>query len=325
MEILNTPLPNCLNIADFHCDLLSYLGRDKSRSAYDPASRASISDFQKGGVILQTLPIYTETSPLSVNDGEMQFEIFLQLSKKYPTVFGKKIKIVLAIENSSSVCGETEPLETGLRRLEKWHHEVGTIAYMSLTWNSSNRFGGGSHSKERLKEDGVTLLHWLDGKKIAIDLSHASDGLAEDVLNVIDRDGLMITPVASHSNFRAVVNHNRNLPDSIACEIGKKGGIIGLNLFKLFLGNCGIEGLIKQVEQADKLGLLNHLCFGTDFFEDDISSEISHLKPFFYENFDSAACYPRLVQLLSTYLLKDQIEKIAYQTLSNFLCLSNTS
>ena len=75
---------------------------------------------------------------------------------------------------------------------------------------------------------------WI--KKIAIDLSHTSDFLAHDILNYIDKMGLNVRTIASHSNFRKIAEVVRNLTDEIAKEILKRGGVIGFNLFKSFVG-----------------------------------------------------------------------------------------
>jgi len=306
-----------MKVADFHCDLLSYLADDVNRTAYDPASRASIPLLQKGGVGLQTLAIYTKTLQGAVESGEKQAEIFFELPKKY-SIFGTEIKTVAAIENASSFCDETEPLERGLERLEGWFEKAKKIAYISLTWNEENRFGGGNATSIGLKPDGLKLLRWMSGKKIAVDLSHTSDQLAEDILKAIEN--LEITPIASHSNFRKVSQHPRNLPDHVAKEIGARGGLIGLNFVRVFLGGRSPEDFIRQVEHADKLGLLDHLCFGADFFADHaVLPELHYLIPWFFDGFDQAGCYPQVIGLLEKQLPHAIVEKIAYQNLTQFL------
>jgi len=131
---------------------------------------------------------------------------------------------------------------------------------------------------------------------------------------------LDIVPIASHSNFRAVADHPRNLPDGIAQEIGRRGGVIGLNFVRGFVGKTGPDDFIRQAEHADKLGLLDHWCFGADFFDDEeISPQLAYLKPFFYAGFDDASCYPRLIELLLKRFPRDTVEKIAFRTLSQFI------
>lgn len=306
-----------MQIADFHCDLLSFLAEDKSRTAHDPASRASIPLLKAGGVNLQTLAIFTKTGEASVREGGKQAEVFFELSKKYP-VFGSEIKTIVSIENASGFCDEKEPLQKGLERLEGWFEKAGRIAYISLTWNDENRFGGGNATTVGSKKEGLELLKWMSGKKIAIDLSHTSDRLAEDILKAIE--SLDVIPIASHSNFRKVSDHPRNLPDHLAKEIGARGGLIGLNFVRVFLGSRGPEDFIRQVEHADKLGLLDHFCLGADFFADHVlPPELHYLMPMFNPGFDNASCYPKLIALLEKHLPHAIVEKISYKNLTEFL------
>lgn len=282
--------------------------------AYDPGSRASIPFLREGRVKLQTLAIFSETNERSVGSGTRQFQIYLDLPRKYPGIFGQEIKTIVSVENASNFCAEDDTLQEGLKRVDAWYAKT-PIAYISLTWNSENRFGGGNASKVGLKPDGVELLKWMSGKKIAIDLSHTSDRLALDIFEAIDRYALKLTPVASHSNFRAVCDRPRNLTDEIAQEIGKRGGVIGLNFVRGFL-----KDFVSQVKHAEKLGLLDHYCFGADFFEDhSVPPELNYLLPFFLEGFDTAACYPKLIDLLQQHFATEVVEKIAYTNLSQFL------
>lgn len=225
---------------------------------------------------------------------------------------------MVSIENASGFCDESEPLQTGLERLESWFKKAGKIAYISLTWNDENRFGGGNATKAGLKKDGLQLLQWMSGKKIAIDLSHTSDRLAEEILKAIEN--LDIVPIASHSNFRKIADNPRNLPDHLAKEIGARGGVIGLNFVRIFLGSHGPEDFIRQVEHADKLGLLDQYCFGADFFADHVlPPERQYMLPMFNPGFENASCYPKVIGLLEKHLPHAILEKIAYKNLIEFL------
>jgi microsomal dipeptidase-like Zn-dependent dipeptidase len=301
-----------MQIADFHCDLLSYLAGGENRTPYDGAARASIPQLQQGGVKLQTMAIFTKTEEGSEVSGAKQASLYFDL-EKYPEF--ASINTVMAIENGSSFCGEDEALEVGLKRLEEWWKKGKKIAYISLTWNGENRFGGGNGSEVGLKEDGKQVLKWMAGKNIAIDLSHTCDRLAEGIL-----EETKCPVVASHSNFRSVAKQMRNLPDTLAKEIGKRGGLIGLNFVRIFLGKDGKEAFLQQIEYADKLGLLDHLCFGADFFADhSVPPELDYMVPFFNQGYEDATCYPRLIQFLSNYLPPQTLANLAYHNLAKFL------
>ncbi|MCI0382028.1 MAG: membrane dipeptidase, partial [Chlamydiae bacterium] len=213
-------------VVDLHCDLLAYLRKNKTRTIYDLDSRCSYPQLKEGNVKLQVLAIFTETESGSEKMGEEQVAIAKKLSNKKSNSFSpftgrltEEISFLPAFENSSSFCGEDEPLSKGLNRLEKMVKDLGKILSISLTWNGENRFGGGVGSFKGLKKDGEHLLEWMDQKGIAVDFSHASDFLAYDILNHIEKKKLSIPVMASHSNFRSIQNELRNLPDELAKEI----------------------------------------------------------------------------------------------------------
>lgn len=199
-----------MHIADLHCDLLAYLATDDERKVEDKQLRCSLPKLKKGNVSLQILAVFTETGKKSVTSAEKQLTIFRALPKLYPDEFvhltelrvpsqGAKVHIAAAIENASGLCNETEPLEDCFVRFDQYRQSAGPILYVSLTWNHENRFGGGNASKVGLKRDGELLLDYLDGSGIAIDLSHTSDPLGYGILEYIDKKGLNLTPIASHS------------------------------------------------------------------------------------------------------------------------------
>jgi membrane dipeptidase len=158
----------------------------------------------------------------------------------------------------------------------------------------------------------------MSGKAIAIDLSHASDALGADILREIKT--LDITPIASHSNFRSICNHQRNLPDHLAIGIAEQCGLIGLNLVRHFLGVKGPEDVILHIQHARKLGIENHLCLGADFFgELDVEAEKDHMKPYFFEGFSTSACYPELRKILRSTFSEEFVDHLMYYRLNHFL------
>jgi len=218
-----------------------------------------------------------------------------------------KIHFILAVENGSGLLEENEPLEQSFKRLdaEEW-------LYVSLTWNKENRFGGGNHTDVGLKRDGEHFLEYMSGKQIAIDLSHTSDALADDILNHIHKKNLELVPIASHSNFRSVKDHPRNLPDSVAKEIINLGGVIGINFVRHFVGDRP-EDFTSHIQHALSLGASDNLCLGADFFGGIPLPSIAHLRPFFQKEFPNSSCYPYFFNHLASSFTTDQLKKLAHQ------------
>ncbi|MBS0624299.1 MAG: membrane dipeptidase [Verrucomicrobia bacterium] len=319
-----------MRIVDFHCDLLSYLAEGHGRADALEA-RCSWPQLRQGCVTLQVMALYTETSANSTLSFQKQMDCYQNLPTLYPEQFvhchalqlpqsDDKIHVLAAVENASGLVLENEPLSLCFRRLDEFLALCSPVVYISLTWNTENRFGGGNQSQIGLKDDGKQLLQYLEGKHIAIDLSHASDQLAYDVLNYLEQENLNLIPIASHSNFRAVCQHPRNLPDELAQEIIRRGGFIGLNLFRPFIGSSLPGDLIAQAEYVLKKGWWEGFCFGADFFCDkQFSHLLSYAAPFYARSFEDSSCYPRLLELLSSICSAQQLQQLAYGNAAAFL------
>jgi len=280
-----------MDVVDLHCDLLLYLSADSKRDPYNRAIRCSAPQLKAGNVKKQVLAIFTETNPQSVIEGQKQIETFYSLPIRYPDDFSNE-NILPAFENGSGFASEDEPLDAAFSRLEKILTQI-TPLYISLTWNGENRFGGGCGSEAGLKKDGEELLRFLSGKGIAIDFSHASDRLADQTLDFIDHHNLDLPVMASHSNFRALLNQERNLPDAIAKEIFARKGIIGLVFFKKFLKTP--DQLYEMIAHGFKLGGENRLAFGADFFYLDDLPPME--GPYgFFEEMSDASKYPLILE-----------------------------
>lgn len=316
-------------IIDFHCDLLAYLAGKSSRTAMNNESHCSLPQLEKGGVKLQVCAIYSQTKEKSCETVYNQILIFQKLPELYPNRFiyadsgidlqKKGVQILYSIENGSGLCGEREPLDLFFERMEDTIKKIGIPVYLSLTWNTENRFGGGNESIVGLKEDGKEVLSYLAEKKIAIDLSHTSDQLAFDILNFIEKKKLDICPVASHSNFRSVTNVKRNLSDEIAKEIAARDGVIGLNFVRVFVGALQTSEFIRQIEHAKKIGVFDRFCLGADFFfSDDMPPTLNHLVPYYFSKYSDASCYQDFFAFLKESFTKQEIEKIAYQNAKEF-------
>lgn len=319
-------------IIDLHSDLLSYLANGASRTPHDPASRTAYPDLRHGKVKLQTLAIAATTSPIAVPFGEKQIaslshlfkehsDLYLPLSKEF-SLDSSHIHLVPAVENASVISNEGEPLDNVFPRLESLIEQVGLPLYISLTWNGENRFGGGMGADVGLKDDGKTLLRYLDGRGIAIDLSHTSDTLAYDILNMIDKEGLRLSVMASHSNMRSITPALRNLPDDLVKELIRRKGVIGINLFAPFIGDP--ETLMKHVAHALELGAQDSLAFGADFFcETDFPDVTTRHKDedAFFPDYGNSSAYPLIIQQLkdSLALPEAMVHAIGSGNVVNFL------
>lgn len=119
------------------------------------------------------------------------------------------------------------------------------VIMASLVWNRENSLAypnmrtDGLRDSRGLKERGWQAVEALDQSRIIVDISHLSDGGAEQILT--NRK----TPVvASHSCCNSVHCDQRNLTDNQLKMIADCGGAVGINFYKKFLGG---EGSYKQI------------------------------------------------------------------------------
>lgn len=319
-----------MTVIDLHCDLLSYLALANGGIDH-PEVRCSRPQLKAGGVKLQVMAIYTPTDPDSPMAFDRQVDVYQQLIadpisqirplKPIDTLkLSDSIVSCVSIENASGLIDEQQPITKALARLDDCERRCGKIAYVSLTWKTENRFGGGNETTIGLKPDGEVLIDYLVHKAIPIDLSHTSDQLAYDILNYLQKKGHQARLLASHSNFRAVTDHPRNLPMEWVQEIVASKGLIGLNFVAPFLGAEPLTALINHVEYAVQHNLLGSLALGADFFFDQaIGTFYNPKQTFFVAPLCDASCYPTVNQALSTILTWDQLDWLFYKNAQNFL------
>ena len=322
-----------LPVFDLHCDLLSYL---RELPDADPAGQedigASLPYLQQGNVKLQVMAIYTDVEPGSTFRAQEQIMHYQHLLRDYndylqnissaadleSVTSGNKIGTIVAIENAAGLCEPNEPVLRAVERLNDYVEKCGAIAYIGITHHTANRFGGGNMSDLGLTNDGKALLDNLDGRGIAVDLSHTSDALAEGIFEHLSKSNLNVPVIASHSNFRKVWNHARNLPDEFVQEIIARKGLIGMNFLRAYVNNNSPEALLDHIEYGIANGAEDCLAMGADFFYTKNHPDASR-RPFYFTEHENAATYPAILQQLKQRGLKNkQLKKIAFENALHF-------
>jgi microsomal dipeptidase-like Zn-dependent dipeptidase len=291
-----------------HCDLLSYLATVDGSSADDrDRIGCAIPHLRAGNVKLQVMAIWAADGDDAPALAQTQVEAYHQLLAAYAddvaddasgrvsgdSIDMPKIGMVASIENASCLCTADEPLERAFERLAQYRERLGRIVYISLTHHRENRFGGGNRSTAGLTDDGRALIEHLSGQRIALDLSHASDAMAFDALNWIDKKGLDIPILASHSNFRHHCNEARNLPDELAREIIRREGLIGINFIRPFVDLENPAVLYDHIAYGFELGGERALCLGADYCY--IEGYDGSRGPIFWPAHENAGCYTRVL------------------------------
>lgn len=138
------------------------------------------------------------------------------------------------------------------------------FSFAMLTWNYENEYacGAAADQKKGLTAAGKELAKKLQRQQMILDVSHLSDQGIEDILSFSDAP-----IIASHSNVRSCMNHPRNLREDHINEIIARGGIIGMNFYRPFVGNgqAGVKELISHIDKILSLGGEDVIALGSDF------------------------------------------------------------
>lgn len=213
---------------------------------------------------------------------------------------GTSLKPVLTVEGGAVLAGD-------LSRIE--YLKQNDVKIITLTWNGSCELGDGvgvEHPKG-LTAFGRECIQALEKNDIIVDVSHASEPLFWDVLNIAEKP-----VVATHSNSKYVCAHQRNLSDEQFNAIAKSGGLVGITFCDEFLkegAGATFNDILKHLDHFLSIGGENVLAIGSDF-----------------DGADVLKCMPRVESILDLFefLLKHNykealLRKIFHKNAYNFL------
>lgn len=185
----------------------------------------------------------------------------------------------------------------------------GGLRVMGMVWDT-NELGTSAWDAEDtgLTKAGIALAERCSELGIVLDVSHMSD---KSFYQLFDHISYPI--IATHSNFRAVLDSRRNLTDDMARRIAKRGGLIGLNLYPSFLsaGKASVDDIIRHVDYGLNLVGEDVLAFGFDI--DGTSGKY----PIGLD--ESSSIHDRVLELLLSRYSEDTVEKIAGGNTVRFL------
>lgn len=135
-----------------------------------------------------------------------------------------------------------------------------------LAYNEANIFADGCHEPRDagLTALGRRLIARMDAVGMIVDLSHCGERTAFEALEA----PLQRPPLFSHSNARALFDHERNISDALIKACGQRGGTIGLSGVGMFLGADGPTIPAAMARHAAHIaGLIGaeRLTLGLDF------------------------------------------------------------
>jgi len=306
---------NRVGLVDAHFDLPLEILKKHKNGERDIIKTKYIDDFKKANAKIIVMAIYIETDLIPESSFRAAVE---QIEALYADVAACEECVVAANKKELKVGLDDGKIVflislEGLEPINNSHYLLSAlnrlgVAGAGLTWARRNYVADGSRFSPNPEESpgglstfGREIVKEMDRLNIFIDLSHINDEGAFDVLKVSSRP-----MIASHSNSRSVYNLQRNIPDEIAKEIAKRGGVIGLN---------GVCVLVNDKETDDKIGALcdhadyymkligpEHIGYGIDFAD-------YIFPPVDGKSSDTVATYPEIVKITAELLRRGYSEK----------------
>lgn len=182
----------------------------------------------------------------------------LIVEKKKDLDEANRLKFILGVQNPPE---DASP--DGLRRLK----ELG-VRFMGLAYESSSVYGGGfAAPHEGLTASGERFLEMLAEAGMILDLSHASHRTADQALYFMEKKGLSLPVVVTHTNIYSVHPHLRNLSDILLHNlVHVHHGIVGLTTVTFMMDGSlnTLEPFHRHWDRAIQLLGEDNVAIGSD-------------------------------------------------------------
>lgn len=166
-----------------------------------------------------------------------------------------KFASILTVEGGSAVAGDIDRIN--------YLYDCG-VRLMTLTWNGSNEIANGclSENKSGLTELGFQAVRRMQQIGMLVDVSHLNEAGFYDVAELSKQAEKPF--IATHSNSDYVHRHIRNLTNEQIQLIIDIGGLIGINLFRKFIGADSCDKVYEHIYHMLSLGAERTLSIGGD-------------------------------------------------------------
>ncbi|MEL7623424.1 MAG: membrane dipeptidase [Clostridiales bacterium] len=293
-----------MKIFDLHCDTLL-----KGTSFAGNTGHIDLDRLPANSQYCQCFAMFIHDRyrlELAIEEGEKLYSNFQQNMEELPdricqvrttkdideAFAANKVAALLTIENSSIFAGDLDRINLMAER---------GVRLASLTWNGANELAGGAsaYTEWGLTDFGRQAIGRMEELGIILDVSHANDKSFWETVNLATKPF-----IASHSNCRSVCNHRRNLTDDQIREIGRMGGVIGLNYYINFLKEdgevAGWDDLLRHIDRMLELAGDKVPALGSDF-------DGAKTPPFLQSVADEAGLYDAICRSSLGKTLADRI------------------
>ncbi|KZL89528.1 dipeptidase [Clostridium magnum] len=276
-----------MNFIDLHCDTIDMLLNNPGNwNLAKNNLSVDIEKMKRGNSLAQFFALYInqkKTKKPLEKCLQMLDKFYLELDRNNDSIAlatnykdliknkqKDKISAFLAIEGGEAINGSLYNLRNFYR--------LG-VRLITLTWNFPNEIGFPNCRNEYvyrgLTSFGHEVVIEMNNLSMLIDVSHLSDKGFYDVARLSKKPF-----IASHSNSRTITNHPRNLTDEMIKILSQKGGVIGINFEKSFLGEnvpAKVSDMINHIKHIKNTGGVDVISIGSDFDGIELPSEIKNI------------------------------------------------
>lgn len=257
--------PPWTGVADLHIDLpYQVVYRDRPVDLSEPGVDVTAASLRAGNARLLVLSLYVPSKQRSatVDDLWRVLENAEEIVETNRALLSElDARVVFAVEGSRMLAGHEDRIPELVSR--------GVVAF-GLVHRHHNALADSSQDRHKgsggLSEQGKAFVTAVLSAGAMIDVSHASDDTVRDTVALARALGGVV--LATHSNARAVFDHERNLPDDLLEAVAGTGGLIGLNFHSGFLrrrGAASIDDVVRHaMHMIDVVGA-EHVAIGSDF------------------------------------------------------------
>ena len=133
---------------------------------------------------------------------------------------------------------------------------------MGLTHFFDNEVGGSSAGmvKGGLTPFGRQAIRWMEGKRVIVDLAHASPATIDETLGMVTRP-----VVVSHMGVKGTCPGPRNLSDDQIRRIAATGGVIGIGFWDAAICGTSPDSVAAAIRYTVSVAGIDHVGLGSDF------------------------------------------------------------
>ncbi len=164
-----------------------------------------------------------------------------------------KMALTFDIEGMNALNGDVGMVD--------FYYRLGT-RQMLFAYNRNNLAGGGCHDDDcGLTDFGRQVIREMNRVGMIVDCSHTGYKTAMQAIEASEAPVIF-----SHSNARALCDHERNIPDDLIKAAAGSGGFVGVTGVAKFLGPNGatVEHLVEHIDHMVELVGPDHVVISMD-------------------------------------------------------------